>query len=274
VIRALIVDDEPMARAKLRRLLRDVDDIEVVGEADTVETALDSVRRCKPDLLFLDVDMPGGTGFDAAEALGAGPGPLVVFATAYSEFAVRAFETQALDYLLKPFDADRLERTLARVRARLADPRHAVAESIRDVLAELRGESAAPAQARSGTGTFPERLLVPADAGFEFVRVEDIDWIGSADNYVEVNTARRRHLVRETMASVERRLDPGRFARIHRCTIINLARVSRLQWMSNGRLEVVLLDGERLPVGRAYRERLTRRWHGSTPDPARPGQEP
>lgn len=267
MIRTLIVDDEPIARAKLRRLLREASDVEVVGEADTAESALAAIRVHEPDLVFLDIDMPLRTGFDAVAALDTDHSPLVVFATAYAEFAVRAFEVHALDYLLKPFDAERLGRTLDLVRARLRDPQRTIAESLGAMFEELRLERAALARAQSGAVAWPVRLLVSADQGFEFVRVDDIDWIASADNYVEVNAAGRRHLVRETLASVERRLDPLRFARIHRCTIVNLDRVTSLPSLPSGQLEVLLADGVRLPVGRAYRDRLMRRWHGASPNP-------
>jgi two-component system LytT family response regulator len=263
VIRALIVDDEAMARAKLARLLGRLDDVEIVGQAGSADDALAAIRAHAPDVVFMDVDMPDRTGFDAIEAFDVEPPPLVVFATAYAEFALRAFEVHAVDYLLKPFDAERLERTLQRVRVRLRESRGAGATpDLAAVLDELRSHREALERAGAPARPWPDRLLVQAQGGAHFVRVDDIDWIGSADNYIEVHVAHRLHLVREPLAMVERKLDPSRFTRIHRCAIVNLDRVASIRPLAGGQLELLLHDDTRLPVGRAYRERITRRWQG------------
>lgn len=258
MIRVLVVDDEPMARAKLRRLLAEAPDVAVVGEAATAAAAVAAVRDHAPDVVFLDVDMPDGSGLDAMASFD--EVPLVVFATAYAEFAVRAFELNALDYLLKPFDGSRLGGTLERVRDRLRAADRLAPGDLADVADELRRVRAELARGAGASGA--DRLLVPEGDGMRFVKVADIAWIGSADNYVEVHAEGRAYLLRDTLAAVEQQLDPGNFARIHRRTIVSLDHVRVLRTQASGQLVVELLDGTTHPVGRLYREKLTQRWRG------------
>lgn len=251
MIRTFLVDDEPMARAKLRRLLQGAPDVELVGEADSAESATRAIGALRPDLVFLDVDLPDGSGVDLAAALDGEDRPWIVFATAYDEYALRAFELDALDYLLKPFDAVAVERVLERVRSR----RDGVSGPLGREVAHLR-------ERRAGGAAWPRRIVVQHGRELRMVRTEGIDWFASADNYVEVHVESACYLLRETLAAIEARLDPAMFSRIHRRTIVNLDRLSSMRTQESGQLEVVLNGGTVLPVGRAYREALTRRWQG------------
>jgi two-component system LytT family response regulator len=259
MIRVVIVDDEPMARSKLRRLLRPAADVEVVAESGDAEAALRSIHELRPDVLFLDIDLPGQSGLELARSLDPAERPWLVFATAYAEFALKAFEVEALDYLLKPFDAERVDRVLERVRARLGERSGTPATQVQTLLDRLAVLSAAPT-APSGA-RWATRLVVQQGHEMRMVRTEEIDWIGSADNYVEVHIGGESHLLRDTLQSVEMRLDPSCFSRIHRGSIVNLDRVASIRAQASGQLEAVLRDGTVLPVGRAYRDGLTRRWH-------------
>lgn len=262
MIRVLVVDDEPMARAKLCRLLRELADVELVGEAGDATQALAAVREHTPELMFVDIDMPGQTGFDLVAALDGPQPPWVVFATAHSEFAMRAFEVEALDYLLKPFDSERVGRAVERARVRMRERGAAHVQQVQVLLAKLAA-SVTPAVAAGGWAL---RLLVQEGAGHRFLRVSEIDWIRAADNYCEVHSDGRMDLVRETMSSVEQRLDPAQFLRIHRSVVVNLDRVASIRTQATGALEVVLGDATVLPVGRAWRAGLMRRWHGTEPE--------
>jgi two-component system LytT family response regulator len=255
-LRVAIVEDEPLPRRRLRRMLEAQDAVEVVaaceGRAEAVRWLAD--HPADVDALFLDVELGDGSGFDVLDAL-ARPLP-VVFVTAYDQFAVRAFEVRAADYLLKPFEAEHVGRALERVRERLAHPRsEGELAALRELVAELRAQ----ADAMRASGASGERLArVPVRARGEIVLVpvEEIDWIGSADNYVELHCGQRVHLVRRPMASFEERLDPGRFARIHRRTIVNVERIRACRLDAAGELEVLLHDGRALRVGRSFKGRL------------------
>lgn len=262
MIRAVVVDDEAMARAKLRRLLGAHADVEIVGEGHDVASAATVLAETRPDLVFLDIDMPGGDGFAVVRSL-APPAPWIVFATAYSEFALQAFEVEALDYLLKPFDAERLGRVVARARERIATrpaPAAGSLERLAERLEALAGAAGAPAPAG-----WARRVLVQAAGEMRFVRVEDILWLASADNYVEVHTQWGVHLIRDTLTAVEQRLDPATFLRIHRRTIVNLDHADSIRPRATGQLEVGMRGGAALAVGRVYLDALTRRWHGGRP---------
>jgi two-component system, LytTR family, response regulator len=244
-IRALIVDDEPPARERIRALLKDEPDIVVAGESDSGLTAVEAIRNLDPDLVFLDVQMPGLDGFGVLDALGAMP-PALVFVTAYDAYAVRAFEVHALDYLLKPFDRDRFRATLERVRGALADrPRVDVSPAIAAPLDE--GETT-PAPLR--------RLLAKRDGRLIVLKVAEVDWIESSANYAALHVGKEAFLVRETMQSLEGRLDPNQFLRIHRSTIVNLDRVQEIEPYFHGDYIVRLADGQRLTLSRTYRDRL------------------
>jgi two-component system LytT family response regulator len=246
-IRTVVVDDEPIARARLLALLGTEADVEVVGESSGGRAAVELIDRTTPDLVFLDVQMPELDGFEMARALKTST-PAVVFVTAYEEYALRAFEIHALDYLLKPFSAERFRAALSHARAQLSE-RHETSLG-RHVLSLLPG--AAPRPAR-------DRLVVKAAGRIHFVRTTDIDWCEASGNYVRLHAGAETHLVRETMSRLEAGLDPARFARIHRCTIVNVDRILELRHTPGGEYAVVLADGTELPLSRGYRETLQSR---------------
>jgi two-component system LytT family response regulator len=235
-LRTLIVDDEPPARANLRVLLRRDQEVEIVAECSSGAEALTEIQSKKPDLVFLDVQMPECDGFDVLELLG-GQLPAIIFVTAYDQYALRAFEAGALDYLLKPFDNLRFERALARAKERIA-----------------RGSLAAKKL---------ERFAVKSTGQVSFVNVAEIDWIEAADYYVCLHVGPKSHLFRRSMADLEEDLDPTRFCRIHRSAIVNLERVRSLDLREDGEHDVQLNDGTRLRMSRRYRKELQTRMGAS-----------
>ncbi len=232
-IRVIIVDDEPLARSNLSVLLRGDHEIDVVRECGSGMDALAEIRTHKPELVFLDVQMPECDGFDVLELLGSDLPPAVVFVTAYDQYALRAFEAGALDYLLKPFDNARFDRALARAKQRVAQGRE--------------------------SGKRPERLAIKSAGQVSFVKVSDIDWIEAADYYSCLHVGSRSHLLRRSMAELEADLDSKVFCRIHRSTIVNLTRVRGLKLAENGEYEVLLNDGTGLRLSRRYRKDLQSR---------------
>jgi two-component system, LytTR family, response regulator len=248
-VRVLIADDEPPARAKLRRFLDADPEVALVGEAASGTEAVEMIERLRPDLVFLDIQMPGADGFGVLQAVDPAALPHVVFVTAYDEHALRAFEVHAVDYLLKPYDADRFRTALARaserVRARPPAGGDALDERIRRVLAEGR-----PAPA------YLERVLVRTGVRAVFVRTDEVDWLEAEENYVRVHAGAESYLVRGTLAGLEERLDPARFIRVHRSHIVNLASIRELHPWSHGDWMIVLRDGRELMLSRRYRDRI------------------
>jgi len=261
MIRALIVDDEPLARRGIRQLLEPSPDVEVVGECRNGREALAALDTLAPDLVFLDVQMPELDGFDVLRARGPAAMPHVVFITAYDEFAVRAFETHALDYLVKPVNEARFAAALARVRERM---RFAEAleltRRIGDLLAahDRRGDRRPNASdlARPAPLIPARRLVVPTATGDLVLDVDEIDWIQAEDYYAAVHARGRRHLIRESLASLEQRLDADRFVRVHRSAIVRLDRVREMRSAAPGESVLVLRDGTRVPVSRRRREQV------------------
>jgi two-component system LytT family response regulator len=242
----VIVEDEPPARAKLKRFLAEAPDFEVVAESATVEDGIAAVREAQPEVLYLDMQLGVESGFDVVDGLRGVASPLIVFTTAYSEYAVRAFEIQALDYLLKPFDRDRFLLSIERVRAALAEPDRGDAEErVRRLLAQLPGRPAAVKQivVRSGERAF-------------FVPVEDIERIAAAGNYVEVHVRGKTHLLRESLASFIAQLDASEFLRVHRSHVVRVGFIAELKPMFHGDYELVLKDGTTLPLTRRYKALL------------------
>jgi two-component system LytT family response regulator len=246
-LRVLIVDDEELARQRIHRLLAREEDVEIIGEASDGVQAVESIRSLAPDLVFLDVQMPEVDGFAVLERLRPQFAPAVVFVTAHDDYALRAFEVHAVDYLRKPFDAARFKEAFARARHRLAGVE--VAERARTLDALLAQVEAHPPRSR-------ERLMVRSDGRLYFVRIDDIDWVEAAGNYVKLHVGRDTHLMRETMAGIEKLLDPTRFLRIHRSAIVNLDRVREMQPWFSGEYTVILRDGTQLRLSRVYRDRL------------------
>jgi two-component system LytT family response regulator len=246
-IRTLIVDDEPLAREKLRRFLDDVDDFEVVGECRDGREAFEAIDRQRPDLVFLDVQMPEMDGFEVLENLPQDELPTVIFVTAYDQYALKAFDVHAVDYLLKPFDRDRFKKALERARTEIE--RREVGE-MREKLLALLGDAGVRG------ARHPERLVVKSSGRVVFLKVDDIDWVDAAGNYVKIHAAGETHQLRETMSRLEDRLDPEKFLRIHRSTIVNIERIRELQQQFHGDYLVVLKNGQRLTLSRSYRDRI------------------
>jgi two-component system, LytTR family, response regulator len=245
-IRALLVDDEPLARERLRMLLATEDWVEIIGEANNVATATAAIHKLQPDLVFLDVEMPGGSGFDVIEAIGADRMPFVIFVTAYDKYAIRAFDVHAVDYLLKPFDRERFHQGVAKARHQIEQQTGGELE--RRLLALVKDLKPTPQKL--------DRFVVKAAGRVFFVRSEEIDWIEAAGNYVKLHAGSEAHLFRETMNALEARLNPDTFYRIHRSHIVNIERVRELQPWFNGEYVVFLKDGTRLTLSRGYREKL------------------
>jgi len=248
-IRVLVVDDEAPARQRLVDLLRKDPQIQSIVEAENGLSAVDAIQREGPDLVFLDVQMPELDGLGVIDAVGAEQMPLTVFVTAYDQHAIRAFEANALDYLLKPFSDERYEATMARVRARV-DGR-----SLREFGQRiLRMVSTAPA-----SGQRLDRLVVKSGGTTRFIRVVDIDWIEAAGVYVNLHVGDKELLYRAALNDLAARLDPLRFVRVHRSAIVNIDSIIQLEPISHGEFEVVLKNGSRSRVSRTYRAQLEKR---------------
>ena len=247
-IRTLIVDDEPLARAKIRSLLAEEPDVVIVGEAGNGEDAVALIENEHPALVFLDVQMPEMDGFGVIEAIGADRMPLVIFATAYDEYALQAFDVCALDYVTKPIDRDRFADALRRAKTRLAaTPAADASAQLQPLVAHLGRQ-----QQRSA------RLAIKTDGRLLFLRTAEIDWVEAVDNYAKLHVGKETHVVRDTLMRLEQRLPAGRFLRIHRSTIVNVDRVREIQPWFQGEWVVILQDGTRLTTGRSYRQRLQR----------------
>jgi two-component system, LytTR family, response regulator len=245
-IRTVVVDDEPMARMRLLTLLQPETDIDVIAEcADGAEAAAAFLQHA-PDLVFLDVQMPGLDGFGVFQQIGPERMPIVIFVSAYDEYALKAFEVHAIDYLLKPFGRERFQKTLQHARASLE--RRRAGDLGRRLLALVNDIKPEPPRL--------ERLVVKSGGRVFFLRTDDIDWIEAAGNYVRLHLGGESHLFRETMNHMEQRLDVRRFSRIHRSRIVNTERIKELQPWFNGEYIVVLRNGTKLTLSRGYRERL------------------
>ncbi|MEO5799359.1 MAG: LytTR family DNA-binding domain-containing protein [Gemmatimonadales bacterium] len=243
-LRTLIVDDEPHARARIRELLEREHDVAIVGEAGDGDDAVRQITEHAPDVVFLDVQMPERDGFAVLAALEVPP-PVVVFTTAYDDYALRAFEVHALDYLLKPFDRERFAECVERARQVVARLGGAVDHRLSALIEELR------------TGSrYLTRIAVRSGGKIRIVVAADVDCVEASGNYVRLHSKGSSHLLRETMARVETQLDPAQFARIHRSAIVNLDRIAELEPDLHGDYTVRLHDGRKLPLSRSYRDRL------------------
>jgi len=228
-IRVLLVDDEPLARQRLRQMLADHADVVVTGEAEHVEQARELVRSERPDLILLDIRMPGADGFSLVESLHLTPMPYVIFVTAHAKHAVEAFDADAVDYLLKPFDEERLARALERAREAIVS---------------------------RGPQRGLDRFAVTIGRVTRYVAASEVDWIEGYGNYARLHVGKATHLVRTTLSALEQELDPARFARVHRSAIVALDRVRELQSLGGGEYRVLLSDGTRVPMSQRYRHRL------------------
>jgi two-component system LytT family response regulator len=254
-IRTLIVDDEPLARRTLRLLLEAEPGITITGEAGDGADAVRQILAKSPDLLFLDVQMPGMNGFRVLETVGADAVPAVVFVTAYDRYALQAFDAGAVDYLLKPFDDARFLRSLSRARASLGKRESAdAARRLSALLESLDGTLLRRTQA--GTGMHQGRLLVKSAGRMIILKEDEIDWIAAADYYVMIHAAKTKYLHREPLSGLVKKLNPAKFARIHRSTVVNIERVREIQPSEHGDFSVILRDGTRLRLARSRRHLL------------------
>jgi len=244
-IRALIVDDEPLARKRIYDLLRQDKEVDVIGECGSGSAAMEVLEREKPDLLFLDIQMPEVDGFELLDAI-EGAVPAIIFVTAYDKYALRAFDAQAVDYLLKPFNESRFHQALHRAKEKIGKAGSG------QVNAELLSLLKDVQNGRKSA----DRLVIKSGGRVLFLKTTDIDYVEAAGNYLNLFVGKETHLIRETMQSLESRLDPERFLRIHRSTIVNLERIKELQPWFGGEYVVVLRDGRKLTLSRTYRARV------------------
>jgi two-component system LytT family response regulator len=248
-LRTVIVDDEELGRDRIQSLLEMQPDVEIVGVCNDGTSAVETIDRTQPDLVFLDVQMPGMDGFEVIENLDSGTLPAVVFVTAHDGHAIRAFEIHALDFLLKPFDQTRFEKALERARTQIGKGQAAgpaIDSRIVSLLEELREER-----------KYPERLIVKSSGRVFFVRTEEIDWVEASGNYVKIHTKSEAHLLRESMKNMEAKLDPKTFVRIHRSAIVNIDRIKELEPWFHGEYIVIMRDGTRLTASRVFSDRLS-----------------
>jgi two-component system LytT family response regulator len=245
-INTLIVDDEPLARDRVKRFLRDEDDVLVIGECGNGAEAIETIMREQPDLVFLDIQMPEKDGFDVIKALSRRYLPTIIFVTAYDQYAIKAFEVHAIDYLLKPFNRERIHRAVARAREHIESKRLGnLDERLNALIADLKTEK-----------KYIDRLVVKSVGRVFFLKTDEIDWIEAAGNYVKLHVGRESHMIRETMNGIESKLDPEQFLRIHRSTVVNIDRIKELQPMFSGDYVVILRNGAELALSRNYRDRF------------------
>lgn len=245
-IRTLIVDDMLLARNRVKRYLSADPEIEIIGECSDGHEAITTIAELQPQLIFLDVQMPEVDGFEVLAALDPVDRPEVIFITAYDQFALRAFDVHALDYLLKPFDQERFERAVKRAKEQInRKPQNSLDGRLEALLKDIRSEP-----------KYLKRLAVKTAGRTIFLLTEEIDWIETAGNYLKLQAGNESHLIRERMNQIETRLDPRKFVRIHRSTVVNIDRIKELQPLFNGDQIVVLRDGRQLTMSRTYRDKV------------------
>jgi two-component system LytT family response regulator len=254
----VIADDELAARRRIRRLLSTDANVSIIGEFSDGASAIDGIRRLAPDVALLDIQMPERDGLEVASAVSSPAGPSVVFITAFDQYALRAFDVHAVDYLVKPIDAARLHETLARIRARAAGARQADGELARlsRLIEELRAGQSAPAKERRPL----DRLLVSVNGSSVIVPASEIDWIEAQGNYVRIHRGSAALMMRESLSSIEANLDPHLFARVHRGAVVNVSRIKEVQPWFSGASILILLNGQRLTVSRSHRREFEARF--------------
>src|SRR3982751_3825610 len=245
-IRALIADDEALARKFIRRMLKDDQDVEIVGECSNGKEAVAMIRKQNPDVVFLDVQMPEMDGFAVLESIGIERLPEIIFTTAYEQYAIRAFELHALDYLLKPFDQTRFKEAIKYAKERLRSERRNDGQmQISALLENIKNKP-----------QYVERLVIKAGGRITFLRTDEINWIEADDKYVHLHTGKARPMVRQTLSAMEAQLDPTKFQRVHRSEIVNVERIAELQPLFSGEYSILLQDGTKLTLSRNYRDKL------------------
>ena len=254
-IRTLIVDDEPLARERIKRFIASERDLELVGECAEGRAAVAAIRTLKPDLVFLDIQIPELDGFGVLKAIGVAEMPAVIFVTAYDRYALQAFDVNALDYLLKPYNRERFRKAVERARAQLSNgAKGELNERLLSLLENFKTE-----QPRH-----LERLMIKSSGRVFFLRAEELDWIEAEGNYLRVHVGRESHLVRETMNRLASKLDPDKFLRIHRSTLVNIERIKELQPLFSGDYVVILRDGKQLTLSRSYRDKMLELFENSS----------
>jgi len=245
-IKALIVDDEPLARERIKRFLADERDIELIGECADGQEAVSAIQTLAPDLVFLDIQIPEIDGFGVLEAVGVEQMPAVIFVTAYDRYALQAFDVNALDYLLKPYNRERFHKAVERARAQLSNgAKGELSERLLSLLENLQPEQ-----------KHLERLMIKSSGRVFFLRTTEIDWIEAEGNYLRLHVGKESHLLRETMNRLAAKLDQDKFLRIHRSTLVNIERIKELQPLFSGDYVVILRDGKQLTLSRSYRDKL------------------
>ncbi|HEU4881666.1 MAG TPA: response regulator [Longimicrobium sp.] len=261
-LRTLIVDDEPLARDGIRMHLSREPDVEIVGEAADGVQAVEAIQALRPDLVFLDVQMPEVDGLEVVERIGPARMPAVIFATAYHQHAVRAFELHAVDYLLKPVTEERIRNAMTRARLRLAtrgeEELTTRLEALLEDLRALHARAGEPGEAASAPRKYAAWISVAGRTSTQLVRVEDVDWFEAEGNYVRLHVGKVTHLIRSTLRAMGDQLDPATFIRIHRSTIVNVNRIREIQPWFGGDYIALLQDGRQLRVSRSHREQLLR----------------
>ena len=259
-MRVIVADDEPLARQRMRRLLTAEPEMEIISECHDGPGTLDAVLRLQPDLLFLDIQLPELDGFGVLAGIPANQMPLVIFVTAYDQHALRAFEVRAIDYLVKPFDAQRLHGAIERARRQIAAPGSNGASRLDQLVEHLATEQRELERALLRPGErYLQRVMLRSQGRVFFIRTADVDYIEAAGNYVRLHCGKEAHLLRVTMNAIEQRLDPEHFLRIHRSTIVNIDRVRELHPWPSGEFTVILRDGTKLKLSRGFRDRLAER---------------
>ena len=245
-IRTVIVEDEPVARKRIKRFLAEDAEIEIIAECEDGNDAVNVIDSLKPDLVFLDIQIPELDGFGVLKALKAEQKPVIVFVTAFDKYAIRAFEFHALDYLLKPFERERLESTLTRVKSQIRErEKDNLEERLLALIEGIKPER-----------KYQERVAIKSGGEVLFLKTEEIDWIEPAGNYLRLHVGKESYLIRETMNAMEEKLDSGMFLRIQRSVIVNSAKIKKLSPLFRGEYVVILQDGKRLMSSRGYRENL------------------
>lgn len=244
--RVLIVDDEPLARERIKDLLKEETEFEIVGESRNGLEAIRMINKQSPDLVFLDVQMPELDGFGVLESVDVSNIPHVIFVTAYDQYALRAFEVHALDYLLKPFDQKRFQVALQRAKTQLEMKKNGeFTNRLKELLHDVKSEP-----------KYLDRLIIKSEGRIFFIKADEVDWIEAAGNYVTLHVGQEGHLMRETMSGMEQRLNPEKFIRIHRSHIVNIERIKEIQPWFNGEYLIILKDETRLTLSRKYREKF------------------
>jgi two-component system LytT family response regulator len=245
-LKALIVDDEPIACRRIQRMLADDPDIQVVGTCTNGQQAIEAIQQYSPDLLFLDIQMPGMNGFTVLENISAQKMPHVIFVTAYDQYALRAFEVHALDYLLKPFDRERFSGAVSRAKKQIEKDRSTqINHGILSLLKEFNTKS-----------EYVKRLVIKTNGRIFFLKTDEIDWVEAEGKYVYLHVGKDSHLMRQSISGLESELDPAKFIRIHRSAIVNIERIQELQPWFHGEYRVLLRNGTQLMLSRSHREKL------------------